>query len=263
MESQNTRAAIGFTLIALAATSGCSSLRIEHTKTSSIRKVAVVGFSLEQTMPLTGEGVAKSIFLPADDTSGFGNPAPFASVSPQAEQVYEKLREQLEKTNGWRVSSIKELRNHPAYQELVRASERGFQPRPQLSKKGNQLFRPDGIAEHYWVSRLSETEKSDLARKLGVDGIVAAHTDVALQNAGVISIGVAGDLRSQASTRLGLYIATDGSAIWEDFDAKGEPTDETVEHTLGFANTEKVHLHAKLAAEKSYRKLLARFQENK
>jgi hypothetical protein len=240
--------------------SSCSSMKIQREQVQKIKKVALIGFSVEQDMPNTEESVAKSLFGVQQEAPGGVAvvPAEIATASPHATQISQELAASLQKDLGWRVMDVKALAALPAYASFKNEKTKQPQMRPQVHKNV-KIFVPDHGVETFLLGSMKHEERKQLMQKLGVDALALAHARIELQNSGLFK-GIAGDLRSKAILSFRVFTAEQEEPVWMDAYAAGEATQEKAEHTLGFANVEALNKQALVAVRSAYKSLISRYK---
>jgi hypothetical protein len=172
-------------LIVILALGGCASSKIKVEEAKKIRKVAVVGFTMDYSQSfkenfkstLKGEQKTQS-------PNGFGviNGA-FAKAEPLAQNTYKAVIKSLKKT-GWDVLSYKETVKSPSLKNYYNKKvKKGYFP----LVKGKSRIAAKGIPQHYYIEGLRKSPILDsIAKELGVDALVFAYSNTTKKCMGVM-----------------------------------------------------------------------------
>ncbi len=235
----------------------CSTLIVDKTRTAALKRVAIVGFSVEQPRH---KGL-ESLFSGGsrqDDRWGSG----LGTANPLADEMYAALEKQLGKEMKWKVTDRKQVAGHAFYQTFYDDKMKGFQSRPP-SPSGVVYLAANGIVDAWPVEIADSSRRKEIMKKLGVDAIVVATVKIELEKGGGLKMLVgAGDYFPKATVRFSVFDAKSEDPAWRDLAAVGEPVSEGVEHVFGFApNISQLEKKMASAAENSYKKLFSRFRE--
>lgn len=239
--------------------SACATVTVDRVRTDAVRKVAIVGFSVQQEVPDTAAifaaGPSESWMMPMGG-SGLGTP------SPLADTIYHSLEKGLAKERKWKVVERAVVAANPAYQAFYEQKMKGLQMRPSI-RAHTKLLSANGIVDAQPVEVADVTKHKELLKKLGVDAIAVAHVDIKLEKGGGLKKLVgAGDYYPQATSRFAVFDGKSEEPMWRDLSAEGERVSEGVEHIFGIS-TKANALDNKMAAaaENSFSKLMARFRD--
>ncbi len=239
---------------------GCSTLNVNKTRLSSIKKVAVTGFLVAQEMP---KGFNWKLLGMKNDNGtmpawGPGLPKP----SEHSNDMYARLGKALKGDLKWTVIDRNAVASNPAYQQLHARFMKGLQSRPPLTAS-MEAFGADGVIDPYPIEhRLSGDERRALMKSLGVDAIAVATVRIQLEKAGGLKnlIG-AGDYKPKAEIAFAVYDTKGDEPVWKDLQAVGEVVEEGAEHVFGITDMKTLMKQTIQAAANSYDKLLARYRQ--
>ncbi|HUP56905.1 MAG TPA: hypothetical protein VM598_05585 [Bdellovibrionota bacterium] len=235
---------------------GCSTLSVNHPATRTIRKVAIVGFGVEQQMP------------PEFSLASFGKPAEgkwgkVAGVTyglDHAGRMYAGLAATLKKELGWKVLAAQEVARAPEYAAAFKDRTSGLQTRPILPQD-YELFGVPGVLDAYSFEKLSHEERQKVISGLGVDAIAIATVSVQLERGGGIKQLVgAGDYFPRAHLRFTVFRRGEDTPAWQDFRAMGEAVSQGTEHVLGITDGARLNEQVVGAGGDACRKLLERYR---
>ncbi len=251
---------MGLASVVLAA-SGCSSMKLSKDRVAAVRRVAIVGFSLQQRMPNTGAGMLK-VMEQGEGPGGVAMfPAEIAKPAPHAGEMYASLEGKLRDRLSWKILAGRDLSGLSSYKQLHAARTKQPQPRPMLSSRNMEVFVPDGIIEPFLLKTMSFEERRKLIQELGVDAIAMATIRVDLSNRGGLKKLVgAGEFHPHATLHFELFDGESEDPIWMDLNAKSEESAEGIEHGLGFASVEALNKQAVLVASDAIDKLIRRYR---
>lgn len=204
-------------LLALAV--GCSA-SVNVKRMTPVKRVAVIGFSLEKEEP-QAEGMAALVNLAQKAASGdfFG--------SAQAAWGYELVRQRLGDGTGWTIIPMAEVAASPIYQKLAKEKEGTISA---LNKLGG-LASPDGVMDHFTALDLDTDERRMLMKELKVDALMSLGTRIRELN--TVSIGPLSVRRYRSTARVQVHDGVDKELIWEDGGAIGESSGDVVSYDLG------------------------------
>lgn len=238
----------------------CATMSVDKARLKGIKKVAVVGFTVEQEMP---KGV--SLFNVGDsDNSAFNRGAPsIASGAAHSTEMYELLQNKLRNLLKWNIMDRKVLTQNPKYAALFDKKMKGFQNR--IVRGPNiKVFGADNVIETFPFQTMSAEEKMQVAKDLNVDAIVVATLNVKLERGGGLKNLVgAGDYRPRATLQFYVYDKTNPDPVWADWNAVGAELDGGAEHVMGITRQDDLNQKVIQAADYAYERLIEHFKNAK
>jgi hypothetical protein len=242
---------------------GCAGRKIAHDQVDTVKKVAIVGFGVEQRVPNTAEGVLSDMMAPKDNSFMSGaKAAKIAEPAPHARIMYDLLQDQLAKGMGWKVIAREDLTRRSDYAAFFHDKTKQPQMRPFVSGPNMEMYVPEGVVESFLIHSMSIEERRALIKKLGVDAVALVTVRIELENGGGLKTLVgAGDLHPRAKVSFELYNSTAEDPIWMDLNADGDASAEGVEHVLGFANVDAVNKQAIATADSAFHQLIKNYKE--
>lgn len=162
---------------------GCASKVVKTEELKGIKKVAIVGFELQQQRPVSGMDLLK---IATHQKVSTGASLAMGAESPHVEIAYKNLAQELGSKTGWIVMPIENLRKHRAYAAWLKSKTEGFQNRPIINDRFD-LLRPAGIGDNFSVLTTEKEKLAQLAKELGVDAVVTISTVVNLNANGVFA----------------------------------------------------------------------------
>lgn len=251
-----------FATVPLLLLAACATMTVDKGRTAALKRVAIVGFSVEQPVPegftLGNLGGRKKTGMGGmpDWGSGLGH------ASPLADLIYQSLEKRLAKDQKWTLLNRNQVSHNGFYQGFHEQKMTGLQSRPP-SASGTQRLAADGIVDAYPVEAADASKRRELIRKLGVDAIAVATVYIRVEKGGGLKQLVgAGDYYPSASVRFALFDTKSDEPVWSDLNAVGETVSEGVEHVFGITNNSALDTKMAAAAESSFAKLIARFRDN-
>ncbi len=248
-------------VITLALLSGCAHTKIEKDKISSIRKVAIIGFDVQQQKAV-GMGDLLAIATKSKEASKAQ-----LAIGEEAKHVidiYNDLRSQIEKDTSWQVLPLNQIQTNPVYVALYKEKTEGFQMRPQINDRMTLLQAPQ-ILDTFAARLTKEESLQGLQKALGVDALIIAGVQVQLYKGGIIytikSMFGKAELEPQAVTNLTLLEPRSNTSIWSESNALGEPAKSNEKTFLGLAQDEVVNRLSVQAARNSFDTLLKQYKE--
>jgi len=242
----------------LLALTACSSFSVEKEQAKAIKRVAIIGFDVQQQRPVETGDVFKA--LTHQDTSSQAEVKGRMEAAHVA-KMYDLLRKKLETENHWQIMPQDSLKNNKAYQAYYKSKTDGWQNRPIINDRYN-LMQPEGIVDSFAVMTTEADKRKQLQQDLGVDAILYVDIRVDLNNdSKLASLIGKGTYNPLATTSLTMINATNDTKIWFDGAAKGEPAENNEKNFLGMADQEKLNQLAVRAAESSYVALMTKYRE--
>lgn len=251
--------------ILVLAFSSCAGTKINQEQLGKVKKVAIVGYTVQQLTPNSGEKVLKGLL----GGSGEQNPtgmamytAPLAKPAPHVTQMFDDLEKDLENGMKWKVLSRSELKKNKAFQALYRDKMGNARPRPMVNNKNYEMYHPDGIIEEFVLRDLDEAKRDELISSLGVDAIAFVRVKVDLKSKGGLFKNLSGELVPVVKLGFQLYGDKLEDPIWQDMNVDSElEVADGVKHSLGFADNKPLNLMAIKTVEKANRLLIAKTKE--
>lgn len=238
--------------------SSCASVKFEKEQVQAVKRVAIVGFDVQQQRPVETGDLFKA--LTHQDTSSKAE-IKGRTETPHVVKMYDILRAKFESQNHWQVLSQEMLRTNAGYQEYFKSKTDGWQNRPMINDRFT-LMQPTGIVDSFAIYTTKPERLKQLQKELGVDALLVVGIRVELNNnSKFASLVGQGKFNPFAVTSLMLIDAEKNTKIWVDGSVKGDPVENNDKNFLGLANQDKLNQLAVLAAESSYGKLLASYKE--
>lgn len=160
-------------MFALVLTTGCTSLSIKEPEIRKVKKVAVIGFTLDYSLPLAGR--FKS-FLMGKESSTVGGmkSGAHATTKPIAHKAYATFVQDL-KASGWSVLSKDKTLKSPTLNAFYNKKVKfGYLPLQAYKER----YRVEGIPQYHYIQALKKTPKlQQIAKELGVDSLVFVYFD--------------------------------------------------------------------------------------
>lgn len=258
LESRKSFASLTFGAIVLAALSSCSTMKVEKSEVESVKKVAIVGFELQEQIPPSLE----KVLLGTDKQGSVGGGLKVAHCTNtnHADVVRKDLADELAKQMGWKVSSgdlvAKASGYEPIYQEYTNGVQIA-QPVPDQY----ECYTSTGTLDPFSIEKLGVDRRRELMRSLGVDAVATATFDIQVENKSFLKqLVAAGDLASQSTMKFKLYTASSENPVWFDLNAKGEETKETTSTAVGITDEHSLHQQAVKASHSAIEALIARYK---
>lgn len=249
------------TLTLLALLSGCAHTTVEKDKLSSVRKVAIVGFDVQQQKAV---GLGDLIGIAAKVKSENKADVAMGQDSAHLISIYNDLRTQIEKETSWKVLTLEQLANNPIYTALYKEKTDGFQFRPQINNKYELLQAPK-VLDTFALRTTKEESLEALEKALGVDALLIVKVNVNIYKGGFIyamkSLFGQAELEPQASTNLTLMQARTKSTLWNEASAQGEAVKSNEKTFLGLAEDQVVQRLSVQAAQSSFVTLFKQYNE--
>jgi hypothetical protein len=239
-------------------TSACASLKVEKDKVADVKRVAIIGFGVQQQSPVSMGDLFK--------VATHQNTASKAEVKGRTEsdhvaKMYDNLKQKLEQQNHWKVMSQDQLKSNPAYLALFKAKTEGWQNRPIMNDR-YVFMQPAGILDNFAVMTTEAEILKKLQEDLKVDAVLVVSINVDLNNNSMFASMVGqGKFSPSANTNLYLLDAKTENKIWIDPGTKGDEIENSDKNFMGLADQERLNKLAVLAADSSYSKILANYAE--
>lgn len=206
----------------------CGSIKVREKNieaTNRVKRVAIVGFSLQQPAPRK-----LGLDLSKGGLTGTAGGSQFAENSQHAEKFYSELQKHLQKNFGWEVIKLSDLKTHPGYKKAFDMTMTGWQnkmPTPENMRH----HTVEGVMDADGTRILGPTGRDELVKSLKVDAIMNVRFNVELHGTKVMGIG-----SSYPQSHLGfeLYAAGLERAIWFDGDVEGSQSGKSVGKTAFF-----------------------------
>jgi hypothetical protein len=245
-------------VIGAIALSACSTMKVEPDRVATVKKVAIVGFDVNQQNPVSKGDLFKVLTKQKVGTE--------ATVKGRAEAVhvekmYAALRQKLEKENHWKILTQEQVVKNPAYQELFKAKTEGWQNRP-IAGDDYSLMQAPGVLDTFALYTTPPEKLKALQEALGVDALLIVGVKVMLNLDSALGAMVGqGKFNPLAITSLQMKDGRTNDRIWFDSNAKGQPVQNDEKNFMGMADQDKLNQMAVLAAESSYDQLLVNYKE--
>jgi hypothetical protein len=239
---------------------GCATMSVDKNRLANVRKVAIVGFVVQQEMP---EGLEWNLTGGSKKGMGFEYGKSLPSPAKHATDMYFALMKTLHDRFHWTIADQTFIAKNPTYAQLFDKNMTGLQSRPPVGAR-IESYGAKGILDSWPVERMGDGERKALMKTLGVDAIAVATVKIELEKAGGLKklIG-AGDFKPKATLQFALYDGSSDQPVWKDIWSKGQPTEKGSAHVFGITNIEALNQLAVTAATNSYQQLLARYDEQK
>lgn len=187
--------------------SSCVSKEINELEINRVKKVAVIGYTLNLPMPAKLSLLADTV---NDVASGKG--LSFTDDSKAAEAILNQVNTVLAKQQNWTVLSPEQLRQNPAYINAYKSTMDGLQNK-MLSNDGSRDFLAKGIMDKDGHRLLKATGRAELMKALGVDAIAVVHVTTRLKGFSFFGFG---SQKPQANVFIQVYNSPDQRAIWHE-----------------------------------------------
>lgn len=249
-------AAIAVASLTLAA---CAHAPVVHpASVRHVRRVAIVALTGRlRLLPEVGVGPFGMIRSVQNITT-LANGSRHAAREAQAEGTYDVVAKRLHDDLGWTVLPRHVVQSNPTYarafRDVVNPDGRG------QSRNSGDKFTPLGIIDFRRADRLSSSDRRDIAKALGVQGLVFVRLDF---DKGKRNPKRRHDRFPKAIVHFALYDATAVDPIWTDGDAEGATAmgnGKGVRSTMGFRQTKRLTQLVEQAADLGMKALLQRYR---
>ncbi len=246
-------------LLGMAALSvGCASVGVIKERVEPIKKVAIIGYEVEEQ---------KAPILAAPQPK-YGMPASMLTMPPRetkvAAELYKNLSDVLTKELHWQVVDMSKVATNEAYHDTQQKISKLLMFN-HGRKADWEAYLAQGIIPAKEFDSMDSRTKEALRRALGVDAIVVVENDVEMRKKASLMNLVGGSGSIPVSTvHFSVYDMKDDKAVWWDHKAEG---DEVAEKTMQLggislnASGEDLDRGPVVASEDAYRVLIARFRE--
>ena len=175
------------TVFALALTTGCSSMVVKNPEIQKVKRVAVVGFTLDYSLPLAGR--FKSVLMGNESKIGMSKAGAHATTKPIAHKAYSTFVQDL-KASGWRVLSKDKTLSSPTLNAFYNKKiKKGYLPLQSFKER----YKVEGMPQYHYIQALKKTPKlQKIAKELGVDALVFVYFNTSINSflsLGPIKIG--------------------------------------------------------------------------
>lgn len=237
----------------------CASVKVDKEKAQGVKKVAIIGFDVEQQRPVSTSDLI-GVALKTKSTDPHAE-IKLRSESSHVVKMYDDLRQKLETSNKWKVLSMDQVKASSAYQAHFKDKTEGFQNRPMVNERYD-VMSPPGILDSFAIYTTKGETLSKLQKDLGVDALAVVKITVNLNNDSALASMVGqGTFSPSASTALQLIDGRSNDKIWSESAAVGEKQSNGDKNFMGMADQEKINQLAVRAANSSYAKLIAQYNE--
>ncbi|MES3037359.1 MAG: hypothetical protein V4736_05570 [Bdellovibrionota bacterium] len=221
---------------------GCASNLVKSEEMKGVKKVAIVGFDLQQQRSVSGMDLL-SIAAKVPVKNG-ASPA-LGAESTQAELAYKDFAANLNGKTGWSVMKIEDLRKNAAYTAFFKSKTEGLQNRPIINDRID-LLRPAGVVDNFAIMITEKEKLAQLAKDLGVDAVVTSTTTIDLNSNGVFAAVTGnGEYKPSGKTTMLVKNAAAGENIIS-LSAQGPKVEQGEKNIVGMSNEENLN---KLALE--------------
>jgi hypothetical protein len=249
-----------FSFVAIAAfVTACSTMKAEPEKVQTVKRVAIIGYSLQQEMPPSLMTAVFDTVMHKQDNGPhlMGN----AEASPHANVIYKNLSETLQKRMHWQVVDLNTVVANSDYAEIFKDESTGFHNRPPAGKR-DVTYGIEGLMDGWQGWRIDQAQKQKLIADLGVDAIAVASVHVTLNAGGGLKklVGAA-DLYPQATLEFYVYDGKSDTPIWHDLWAQGEEATQSTAYVLGVTNTNQLNESVVESTNSAFGKLIQRIHD--
>jgi hypothetical protein len=258
MKRKNLLALVAFIAVAAFVTA-CSTMKAEPEKVKTVKRVAVIGYSLQQEMPPSLMGAFLDTAMHKTDNGMHAMGA--AQESPHANVIYTNLADTLQKRMHWKVIDLATVTANPDYAQIFHDETTGFHNRPPAGKR-DVTYGIAGLMDGWQGWRIDQAQKQKLIADLGVDAIAVASVHVTLNAGGGLKklVGAA-DLYPQATLEFYVYDGKSEDPIWHDLWAQGEEATQSTAYVLGVTNTNQLNESVVESTNSAFGKLIQRIHD--
>lgn len=216
---------------------GCASKIVKTEELKAVKKVAIIGFDLQQQRPVSGSDLLAIVTHSKVSTDAS---VKMGAESAHVDATYKNMAQELSSKTGWKVTKIEDLRKHPAYVAFVKSKTEGFQNRPIINDRFD-LLRPTGVVDNFAVLTTEKEKLTQLAKDLGVDAVVTASTTVNLNaNGAFAALTGNGEYKPSGRTTLMVKNATTAENIIM-LSGEGPQVETGVKNVAGLTNEENLN----------------------
>ena len=231
---------------------GCSSKVVKNDQLKGIKKVAVIGFEMQQQRPVSGGDL---FAIATHQNKASGATPTLGTESKYAEQAYKNFSSKLQTKTGWTIVKMEDVRKNPAYMSFLKSKTEGFQNRPMINDRFD-LFRPSGIADNFSVMTTEKEKLLQLAKSLGVDAVITATTKVDLNANGVLAAVTGnGEYKPSGSTTIMIKDSLQAENILV-ASAEGAKVEKGEKNVVGMSNEDNLNILAVEATNLSVQNVL-------
>jgi hypothetical protein len=180
---------------------GCAGLthKKDAVATSTIKRVAVVGFSTIEPAPAFNSGTMQQ-------------------KDPHIEQIFQDLNASLHTTMNWTILDATKMKANPAYDADYHKYMDGFQNKMPPGK-GEKDFIANGIMDDQCTRIMGMAGRDALMKALNVDAIFVARLTIQINGTSVMGIGAR---HPQAKLSFSLYKLGVENPVWFEGGVDGE-----------------------------------------
>lgn len=165
----------------------CASTSVDKVEIKKVRRVAIVGFTLDYSMPISGR--LKSLLMGNESKMGMSKVGGRIVEKPLSKKAYDHLNRSLNKT-GWKVLSKSQTESSTTLKAYYdKKVKKGFLP----LQSGHERYEASGIPQFHNIQSLKKSEKlKQIAKELKVDALIFVYTLTNASNAfslGPIAMG--------------------------------------------------------------------------
>jgi hypothetical protein len=231
--------------------SACAS-QIKKEEVAKIRRVAVIGFDLQQQRSVSGNDLLGIALGKQHDDKAI---VKLANESAHVDPMLTNLQKSLGKDLQWVVIPAGDVKKNSRYQDLYKKKTQGFQNRPAVAERYDS-FRAPGVLDSWAILTTEKEVLQAIAQDLKVDALVVGTAQVHLNNSSLLASLVGkGEYKPSADFSLILIQSQSGDHIFT-ASIQGPKIDEVEKNTLGLADEAKLNKLAQTAVDLSIEKMM-------
>jgi len=220
----------------------CAGKTVKKEELAKVKKAAIIGLEVQQQKSVS----AGDIVGAALKTNKNGASPHLRQESSHIDPIYEDAANKLAKQTGWKVLTIEQVRNNPAYKKFFDEKTHGFHQGAILNDRFD-LFAPTGVLDSFAIMTTKHETLEELAKALGVDAVVYASSVVNLNNnSGWASMVGKGEYHPNSNLNFYVLDARSGEKIFVD-SANGPKVEEGARNAVGIADVDKLNDLARTA----------------
>lgn len=231
-------------IAALLSTAACATSKIEKEKIVKIRSAAIIGFDLEQQKPVSAGDL---LDIATKNVPTGPNYTP-RTESAHVDEAYTNAVKEIQTSQKWKVQSLSDLKNNPAYVRFFKSKTEGFQTAIPIENRFT-LYQATGVLDSYAILTTEKEKLAALQKDLGVDALIIVHNKVNLNNSGMMmSLIGKGTFSPSATTTVTIQNA-DEKIYFES--VEGSKIKSGEKNFLGMAADEKINILSVRASKSS------------
>jgi hypothetical protein len=244
-------------------TTGCATVTVARDKAAAVKTVAIIGFTGVTDLTekdssgrkTTGGSIAGTIGAVQGSKDLFSGDLDRRRID-QAEQAYQLLEQELEKTTGWKVADRKAVAADSDYGNALKENPNT----DSVVLVGVQRL-PDVLRAEV-ADTMDAKQRAELCHRLGVDAVAIAKVRYVIGDRGGLSIGGFGNKIIYPKAIVDLKVL-DGTElpVWRDRYAEGKPTKDGLEDVMGTKNLEQESNILVAAAKSGFETLGERYKQ--